>query len=359
MKKVCILSAVNIRHMTLVSLYTERLKRDNISYDIIYMDKYGEKEEFVADNKYVFTNIINSQENRYKKVLQYFKFKKFAIPLLEKNKYDFIIVWNDVAIFIFAYYLAKHWKGKYCLNIRDYMGERNPYVYHRFKKVIKNAAFNTISSDGFRAFLPPHDYIQVHSFNESILNNIKPRESFRETGNPIRITFVGNVRFFEVNKQILDVFKNDNRFEVHFYGSNAEILEDHAKKNGIQNARFSGTFKVNETAKYISKTDIVNNLYGDKSISLIYALSIKLYYGIYNRTPILVFKGTYMAEIIAKYDIGFIVDGIDNSLPDRLYKWYTNIDFKVFNRNCECALFDIEKNHLDFEKAYARYILGK
>jgi hypothetical protein len=355
MKRICILSAVNIRHMTLISLYTERLKRDNIAYDIIYMDKYGEEEEFNANNKFVFTNIINHKDKKIKKVLQYFKFKKFAIPILENNKYDFIIVWNDVAIFMFANYLSKKWEKKYCLNIRDYSGERNPYIYYRFKKVIKNAAFTTISSDGFRKFLPPHDYLQVHSFNESILTNIKSKESFRE--GPIRIVFIGNVRFLDINRHLLDIFKNDKRFELHYYGTNAEILECYAKENNIQNTKFFGTFQVSETSKYIAITDIVNNLYGNESISLIYALSIKLYYGIYNRTPILVFKGTYMAEIVSKYDIGFVVDKIDNSLPDQLYKWYKNQDFNKFNQNCERALIDIKENHGKFENAYEKYIL--
>lgn len=44
--KVCILSAVNIKHMSLITLYTEVLKQQGIEYDIIYMDKYGEDEPF-------------------------------------------------------------------------------------------------------------------------------------------------------------------------------------------------------------------------------------------------------------------------------------------------------------------------
>ena len=43
MKKIAILSAVNIKHMSLVSLYTTFLKAHNIPYDIIYMDKYDEQ----------------------------------------------------------------------------------------------------------------------------------------------------------------------------------------------------------------------------------------------------------------------------------------------------------------------------
>ena len=52
MSHICILSAVNIKHMSMISLYTEWLLRDNIDFDIIYMDKYGENEDFPAKKKY-------------------------------------------------------------------------------------------------------------------------------------------------------------------------------------------------------------------------------------------------------------------------------------------------------------------
>lgn len=358
MKKICILSAVNIRHMTLISLYTERLKRDGIDYDIIYMDKYGKDEEFDAKNKYVFTNIINQSSSRLKKGLQYFKFKKFAIPILEMNKYDFIIVWNDVAIFMFAPYLAKKWKGRYCLNIRDYMYEKNLYIYLRFKRVINNSAFTTISSEGFKKFLPHCVYLHVHSYNKKILDAVTTRLNFRENGKPIRITFIGYVRYYEINKKLCEIFKNDSRFELHYYGTNAEYLEKYSEEKGIQNVTFFNTFPVSETAKYIAKTDIINNLYGNDNINLQNAVSIKLYYGICNRTPILVFKDTYMAEVTSRYGISFVVDKIDTFLPDKIYEWYSTLDYDVFNKNCERALHDIEQNHKDFEDEYVKHILG-
>jgi hypothetical protein len=35
-KKVCILSAVNIRHMSLISIYTDIFKEYGVDFDIIY-----------------------------------------------------------------------------------------------------------------------------------------------------------------------------------------------------------------------------------------------------------------------------------------------------------------------------------
>lgn len=354
--KVCILSAVNIRHMTLVSLYTERLRRNKIAFDIIYMDKYGEVEEFDADNKYVFTNIISHDANRVKKVYKYFRFKEFAIPLIEKNGYDFVVVWHDVTIFMFGPYLARKWNKKYCLNIRDYYGEKNPYVYLRFKQSIDKSAFTTISSDGFRSFLPKHNYVHVHSLNLALLSQLSPKNSFRESNQPIRIAFIGNVRFIDLNKRLLDIFKNDERFELNYYGTNAEILEKYAQMNGIYNCDFQGTFPVKETARYINKADIINNLYGSGSNDLDYALSIKLYHGIYSRIPILANQGTYSGDFVKNNGIGLNVNEINVDLPDKIYCWYKQLDFNAFNTNCRKLLDLIATDNEGFEVCFNTFI---
>lgn len=320
------------------------------------MDKYGEEEEIGAQNKYVFKNIINQNSPKILKSIRYFKFKKFAIPIIEKNNYDFIIVWNDVAIFMFADYLSKNWKGKYCLNIRDYLYQNKPFLRQRYKNVIKNSAFTTISSDGYKSFLPSFDYLHVHSLNKEVLSTIVPRKSFKKNNQPIRVSFIGNVRFFDINKKLLDIFKNDKRFVMQFFGTNSNVLEKYSFENGINNTIFHDTFKLSETANYINKTDLVNNLYGYGTIDLDYALSIKLYHGLYNRTPILVFHKTYMAEIIKKYKIGYVVEEINIDLPNKIYEWYINLNFKEFNSNCELLLREIRENEEEFELKYQQFI---
>lgn len=118
-RKVAILSSVNIKHMSLISLYTEVLKRKNIEYDIIYMDKYDEDEEFECSTKYRYVNVINRRWPAIFKKIKYMMFVPYARKILNRNKYDFVIVWNDVAIFMFANYLSRKYKGKYSLNVRD------------------------------------------------------------------------------------------------------------------------------------------------------------------------------------------------------------------------------------------------
>lgn len=357
MKKICILSVSNIKHMTLITMYTEKLKKDNIPYDIIYMDKYGECEEFDAKTIYRFENKIVSTDPFLIKFTKYMRFVKYAKSILNRSQYDFIIVWNEVTSLLFTGYLSTKYKKRYCLNIRDYLYQDYPIIRNIFKRVIRNATFSTISSDKYKLFLPKSDYIHIHSLNTNLLSKLTPRKSLRSKNSEIRIAFVGKVRFFEINKKILQVFKNDERFKLSYYGTNSEVLEEYCIENNIKNVAFHSSFPVKETMRFINETDIVNNLYGNHNKKLDYALSIKLYYAIYNRLPILVNFKTYMQEVCENYKIGYVVDVIKEDLPDRIYTWYRSIDFEELDKNCERAVRDIELSNIKFEKVYKKYIL--
>lgn len=356
MKKVCILSSVNIKHMTLISLYTNRLERDNIKYDIIYMDKYGENEKINAENIYRFENKITRTDSKLNKILKYFKFRKYAKQILNRNKYDFIIVWNEVTSFIFSGYLQRKYENRYCLNIRDYLYHDFPIIKNIHHRVINKSAFTTISSDAFKSFLPKYDYIHIHSLNVKLLSQVNPRKALRANEERLRISFIGNVRFFDINKKILDVFKNDNRFELCYFGTNSEVLKEYAINNEIENVSFNSSFPVEDTANFIEKSDIINNIYGNNSKKLDYALSIKLYYAIYNNLPILVNSKTHMAEIVSKYNIGYVVEKIDENLPNNIYTWYRSINFNDFSKNCRKMLDEIVENNIEFDRYYDKFI---
>ena len=357
MKKIAILSAVNIKHMSLISLYTDILDERGIPYDVIYMDKYGEREEIGAQTVYRYENIINHEWSRRKKILRYFRFFKYAKKVLEKNRYDFIIVWNDVAITMFGLYLAHRWSGRYCLNIRDYNGEKKWYVYNIFQKAIASSAFTTISSEGFKTFLPKHHYISLYSYNESLLSEMSPRNKKRDLKKPIRISFVGNVRFLPINKQLINVFKNDDRFEFHYHGTNAEKVEAYAREIGAKNVVCSGNFPVEETKDYLETTDIVNNVFGNGTYGVKTLTSIRLFHAAYLNVPIMVSANTYMQEITERFGIGYTVEKIDEELPEKVYKWYSELEMSTLLKGSAELLSEAKEANVTFKKEVEKWII--
>lgn len=357
MNKIAILSAVNIKHMSLISLYTSILESNGISYDIIYMDKYDEVEEIGADRVFRYVNIINHDWSTVKKILRHFRFYSYAKRVLESEKYDRIIVWNDVAITMFGLYLSRKWKGKYCLNIRDYNGEEKRFIYYIFSRAIENSAFTTISSEGFKSFLPPKEYVSLYSYNSSLLSEVTPKTNRRTENEVIKISFIGNVRFFDKNKKLIDIFKNDSRFVLCFHGTNADVLEEYAKNAEAGNVECSGSFPINQTKHYLEEADIINNVFGNQSIGSKTLTSIRLFHAAYMQIPILVSGNTYMEKIVKKYNIGFVIDENDHNAPNELYEWYHSYDKELFKTGCRELLAEAEKANSIFEAKVNEFIM--
>ncbi|MBM7665255.1 hypothetical protein JOC25_001714 [Solibacillus kalamii] len=357
MKKICILSTVNIKHMTLVSLYTEYMDNNKIPYDIIYIDKYNSEEATSAKKIYKYNLKINKNWTFMRKLFNYWGFKKYAKEILLSEKYDFIIVWNSFTAFMFADILTNKFKNKYCINIRDYAKESLFPVFIRMKKVISQSSFTTISSEGFKNFLPKYDYLTVHSMNLKVLQNCIPRTSLRKIDEPIRITYIGYISFVENCYKMIDALGNDKRFILQFYGEGSDELMVYAREREIENVICHGRFEPSETSGFIQNSDVIYNLYGVGNLHVDTALSIKLYYAIYMNLPIIVFKGTYMEEVSSKCGIGFAIGKDDFvNLGNNFYDWYHRLDHREIVKKSQLFKDEITNSHKKLEHTINKYI---
>nr|WP_307990897.1 glycosyltransferase [uncultured Niameybacter sp.] len=347
--KICILSIVNIKHMSAASLYLDYFRDRGIKFDIIYIDKYLKPERIDAENIYRYELKIERNWNKLKKVSRYYTFRKYAKKILDENKYDLVITWGTETAFLFFDYLIFRLKNKYIINIRDYANLNNKIKYKTLDMLIANSAFTTISSKGFKSFLPNREYINIHSINKGILNKVNKRQDLRKEGQPIRICFLGYVRFYDNDKKLIDALGNDNRFILQYFGVGSDVLEDYAKGKGINNIEFMSSFDVEETSQLLEQADIINNLYGYNNIALDTAVSIKYYYTVSLKIPILVYENTYMEKV--SENIGFVFDDNYIDLGDRIYQWYSNLDTEDFKMCCDKKLQQIEnENRVFFNK---------
>lgn len=343
-KKACILSTVNLKHMTLTSLYTEYFDRRGIPYDIVYIDKYGEDEISGAENIYKYSLNINKNWPLYKKFLHYRGFKSFAEKILINKNYDFIVVWNIFTSYMFSRFLRKNYKGKYSVNIRD-LGSRLNFIQNSgLNRAIKSAAFSTVSSDGFERFLPKGDYIFVHSINEELAKGFES-QSKRETDQPIRIMNIGNIRFYEKCFEFINMLANDPRFLLLFCGHGSEEIEKYAKRENICNIKCIGGFQKEDTSILLKESDILYNLYGYDGRNFETALSIRFYYSVYLPAPILVYDDTYIQEKAAQCGVAFTVPHmLPANLGDRIFEMYKSFDREKAKKKCAVFLDTARKS---------------
>jgi len=336
--------------------YTQIFDKNNIDYDIIYWNRHNINELVNCNNIYCYNNQFDETIPKIKKIKGYLRFANFAKNILITNKYDRVIIFGTVlGVFLYPFLRYKYDK-KYILDIRDYSYENIKAFYYIERCLIRNSLGTIISSEGFKNFLPPHDYILVHNIldwdNFDKFNQAKKVK----TKKTINIIYLGFVRFIEQNKKLISKLANDDRFHITYIGKNADKLEEFIAENNISNVTLNSRLLPEETMKHYLKADVINNLYGNNKPELDYALSNKLYHAAQLRIPILVCPNTFMQELSCKYNFGIIMDLDKDHVADELYYEFNNINWKKLYKGCENFLEKVKADNLKFEKSLEQMI---
>ena len=327
--KACIIGIQNIKHMTLISIYTEYFRKNDIEYDIVYIDKYGIDESVGAECEYKFDGSVDKYNGFIGKILKSIEFKKYAEHILKRNKYDFVVVWREQTAFLFSRFLKKYYKNKYSVNIRDLWDSKNIFLTNGVKKAVNNSAYNTVSSEGFIKYLPSADYTMVHSANREIIEKgFKPGNKDEL---PIRITYIGTLRFQEYCIELIKSFDNDSCFLLEFIGQGSEEIEAFCKANHYTNVYCSGSFAPQETNEKLQGTHVINCAFGSVELAERMLTPIRLYYAVSAGIPILTAEGTWIDEIGKKYGMGISVPSTFNAnmkIGNSVMAQYQNKNFE-------------------------------
>ncbi|HFU4214690.1 TPA: capsular biosynthesis protein, partial [Streptococcus suis] len=129
-------------------------------------------------------------------------------------------------------------------------------------------------------------------------------------------------------------------------------------ENNIKNVKLLDTFKPEDTLKLYQETDLILNLYGNKTPLLDYALSNKLYYAATLYKPILVCPETFMEKMVKKYNIGYSLSLEKEDEKDALFDYIKKLDRKKFILNCDKFMHKVNFENKLFEKLLIDRIEG-
>lgn len=332
--KVLILSVGDQRNISLISLYTEYFDKNNISYELVCMNRYGSEQiKYNNCKQFLYNCKIDSNWPKYKKIKPFINFRKFAKNIIKKNHYDFIVVWGENTMFLFSDYLIKS-KIKYCANIRDVDYPKNILFKKLFDLVIKKASFVTWCVPRKPKFFEKYALTTMLSQNLKVLKNCNKKKELQSKNSPIRISWIGKLQYPDEDKKIIKAFGNDDRYIIQYFGMGAENLKGFVDKNNYKNVHLYGTFAPEETGQFLEMTDVINAYYGTETYQIEYASPIKFGYSSYLYIPALVTPNTYLADVIKKYKFGFVASNLD-TLADDFYNWYHNNSFKKLKKECE------------------------
>lgn len=358
--RICVVSFCNIYLLPYAKVYIDTILQNNAKCTLLFWDRdavNGVNDVFPGCEKFCYQRRITADSNLFEKIAGYKGAVSYFKDVIKKNKFDKLIFLQTHAAVACADIL-KNFTNRYIIDIRDWTLE-NFKLYKKLEKKCIYSSFATIiSSPAYSQFLPAHDYIIAHNFTPFLDRDIEiiTKHPKKNSNAPINISFVGTVRFINMDKKILTLFANDNRFVINYFGNGSDILKKFCEDNRIKNAQFHGSFSPELTISFYEKTDIINNLYGNHNKFLDYALSNKLYHAAQLQLPILVCPNTYMEEVTKKYGIGFVFDVNSKKSPDNLYKWYKEIDKKELADGCNRLVERVKKDNIRFYQTVKDFI---
>ncbi|MBP3793155.1 MAG: hypothetical protein ILA24_03840 [Ruminococcus sp.] len=301
---------------------------------IIYWDRESKNEKFEDATIYRYNEEID-YDSKIGKVSGFFGYRNFIKKILKKNRFDTIILLQTWAALLIGDKLRKEYSNKYIVDIRDYTYE-NFFAVKKYEQFIfKKAGLCVVSSNGYKSFLPKGKYFTTHNLREiSQFDRIRIRNRSKAKAQ-LNIAFIGVVSYQDQCKKLLLALKNDKRFILSFIGTRAIELQAFCQNNNIKNVRLIDSFDSSTIIDHYNDVDIVNNLYGNNTPILDYALSNKLYFAAEFAMPILVCPSTYMETITNKYGIGITIPKYNRSLGDYIWDSYHKIDWDEFTRSCD------------------------
>lgn len=302
--------------------------------------------------------IINYKCNKhgFKKYLSFYKWSNYVKQVLHKEKFEHIIVLSTTpAVFLFSA-LNKKYKNNYLFDIRDYTLENNILFSAIVTKLVKNSIITPISSKGFFRWLKPNDKIIINH-NITVFKNDKVCISDLRNKEKINYAFVGNVRLDTQTKAMMINLKDSTYIDQHFYGRilSGCNIEEIIDQNCIKNAYLHGPFNTSDKTELYKEIDLINCVYAnartESEISLGDSTPIpnRLYDCLVFYKPMVVSKGTYLAELTEQYNLGITLNGFDENCEEQIKCYCKKFDEIEFKNNCDRLFDSIKEEELIFE----------
>ena len=175
--------------------------------------------------------------------------------------------------------------------------------------------------------------------NKPVLQSPPPQEY--AVHQPLRVAFIGLLRYRDISKVLIDAVREDSRFLLYFHGDGhaRQYLEECAK--GASNIFFTGRYAYEDVARLYEQTDVVWAAYPNKDFNVVYAISNKFHESLSFGIPTIYADKTCLGDFVVENHIGMAVDPysvdavkqlLDNIVahPDDLRKMAQ--DMRVFGK---------------------------
>ena len=335
-----------------IRYYEEFLTSQGQPYDIVLWNRSGKQVDIA--NAYIFYG--KDSHHKLGKIRPFLQWRQFVLSVLRKNKYDRLILLTTMPAVLLADKLLGEYRSRFWLDIRDFTYENVGFYARVVHKLVHAAAAVSISSPAFQRFLPESDHIYL-THNISNQHAEEKYCTLNPQADRYCIGFVGGIQFAEQNKQLLTQFANREKYLLKYVGK-AHLgcdLPSFCKENNIGNAEFYPTFQNHEKPEIYRDIQLINCVYGNHNQVVRLLLPNRLYDCVLFKKPILVSKGTYLADVIQEYNLGFAVDLEHEDVVKCTEAYLAEFNREAFETGCQLFLERVNREIQEYMEALSSF----
>jgi hypothetical protein len=358
--RVAIICPSNIENAPYIKYYTDVFDSMNeVEYVYITWNRFKLKSKIINNNIYEFDKSSPTNIPNIKKYYHFKLYSNYVEKVLREGKFDFILVFTLQAALFLSRYLLRNYKYKYIFDIRDY-SPIYPYFRSRIKKTIKFSATTTISSLGFKGWLPGgYSYTLGHNADKTMINkaiNKDFKKVVLKNSKSVNILTIGQLRDISSNSRLILSLNNNLNFNLYFvgYGQASNSLKYISKD--FNNVFFKGRYNKKDEAKIVEQFDLINILLpvtpADNTL-----MSNRFYLSLIHRKPMIVNQESIQAKYVLKYNVGLIIKNNDN-IPDKITEYINSFEEALYNLGCSDLLKEI-KNDIDIFEFKIKSLLNE
>lgn len=341
--KILILGFAKIKYMPYLDFYLKNIDCDKHNVSVVYWNRDLKEENVPFENVHFYEFRAKQEDDgpKFYKIWNFLKYRRFAQKLL-KQDFDRVIVLHSLPGVLNWKTLTKKYRNRFVFDFRDVTYERFSPYRRIIDALVKNSFFTSISSDGFRRFLPQDSESKIITNHNILADSLLYRDCGLEKvpSERIRIAFWGYIREENLNRRIIQCVARDLRFELHYYGREQQIalnLKKYAQEICASNVYFHGEYVPEDRYDFVKRTDIIHNVYCE-SQNMMNAVGNKFYDGLIFYLPQICMTGSYMGNLVAKNGLGLSVNPFGDEFLNLLHDWFSRVDKSLFMKNCEIVL---------------------
>lgn len=150
--------------------------------------------------------------------------------------------------------------------------------------------------------------------------HVQLKDSVNLNEEKVKIAYVGILANKRLIKELVEIVKNNPRYELHIggFGNLADELAQTAQQ--YDNIVFYGKIPYEKTLALEKSCDIMTAIYDPEVSNHFYAAPNKFYEALMLGKPLIMVKNTGMSEVVAEHNIGELIDFNQESLRQAIDK---------------------------------------